>query len=824
MTKKFDTTYKPREKKKYLGSYSPKTDAKDKTLGKVEFFDDATLKGKIPGMLHCRILESPYPHAKILEMDTSKAENYPGVYAVLRCDDPEIRALGRTTHAWTDIAITPKECDTIDRFWDRVFLPNRALWAGDQVGVAVAAETQEIAEEALKLVDIKWEILPEVFEMDDAKKPDAPIIHYEMDPDTNQLRHGDDTVVDDMVLNRGDVDKAMEEADFTFEITKQFGGSSTHGCLDYRGCVVSWTEDKINVWTNHYMADQTRMFIHDYTGVPLNKVRVINGNSGAHMGKWNTGEDQFYIIAAFLSKRAGRPVKYKMNNHEEFHEVRSENRYKIKVGCMNDGKITAMDVIAEGNTGAYVGGCDHNVEFIVVESFDRIFAPVENARIHSYTWFTDKMPGGVVRGIGNVQMSWAFNPVYQHVADHVGKDITEIYKMNCGNSTNWKGEVNKSIEAVIDRGAELIGWENRKPHGQGELIDGYKRKGYGMAIWNQWHAELDELTRGFYEVSIRLNPDMSVIVQAPTSETGAGSNSAVVLAVAENLQFLNITPDDILWTPKCDTELTLRDNAPTDSAVSFLYAEAIYEAGIKMKRAVLERVSDYMQIDPDLLDVEDAYVFEKANPENRVHVGWCMLHTDCVPIHIHHARHNVREQAGLPFGAWFVEVEVDTELGTVEVTDMAVVNDAGCVLHASGCESHQISGQCFGVGETLTEEMHYDWETGTPLNNNYIDYKMLTMADRPNVTPELLEVWKGLGRYGAAGVAEGAFCGTGAAIANAVYNAVGVEVDAQPITPQKVMKGMEELKAAQAAAAQSEGGTSGECGCGCGCESGKEGR
>ncbi|MBR6443802.1 MAG: molybdopterin-dependent oxidoreductase, partial [Firmicutes bacterium] len=217
--------------------------------------------------------------------------------------------------------------------------------------------------------------------------------------------------------------------------------------------------------------------------------------------------------------------------------------------------------------------------------------------------------------------------------------------------------------------------------------------------------------------------------------------------------------------------------------------------------AVIERVSDYMQIDPDELDCEDAYVFEKANPENRVHVGWCMIHTDCVPIHLHHARHTVREQAGLPFGAWFAEVEVDVELGTVEVTDLAVVNDAGTVLHASGCESHQIAGQCFGIGETLTEEMHYDWETGTPLNNNYIEYKMITMPDRANVKPELLEVWQGLGRYGAAGVAEGAFCGTAPAIANAVYNAVGVEIDAQPITPQKVMKGLEELKAREAAAA-----------------------
>lgn len=787
-----NTKFMPREKKKYMGTYRPKIDAKEKTLGKTQFLDDITLKGKIPGMLYAKILESPYPHAKILQMDTSRAESFPGVHAVLRYDDSEIRGLGRTTHAWTDIAITPMVSDTIDRFWDREFLPDTARWTGDHVGVAIAAETSEIAEEALKLVDIKWEVYPAVYEMDEAKKGDAVIVHPEMNPRSNQLRHGDDQVIDDKVFERGDIEQAMKEADFIVEVTKTFGGTSTHGCLDTRGCVIKWDEDKMDVWTNHYMADQTRMYLHDYTGVPLNKVRVRNGNSGAHMGKWNTGEDTFFVITAYLSKRANRAVRYKMTNHEEFHETRSENRYNIKAACKNDGTILGFDIVAEGNTGAYVGGCDHNVEFIVMESFDRIYYPIKNVRLHAYTWFTDKIPGGVVRGIGNVQLSWAFTPVFQHISEKTGLDLLEVFQINCGNDFNWQGEKNHSIEKVIAEGAKLIGWENRQTTGQGELIDGYKKRGIGAAIWNQWHAELNELTRGFYEVSIRLNPDMSIIIQAPTSETGAGGNSAALFACAENLDFLNTKPEDIIWTPLCDTELCLRDNAPTDSVISFLYAEAMVEAAAKLKAAIIERVAEYMEKKPEELDIKDADVYEIAEPSNKVGIEWFMLHTDCVPIHVHHARHNVREQAGLPFGAWFAEVEVDTELGTVEVVNLVTVNDAGCVMHASGAESQQIGGQCLGIGEILTEEMQYDWETGTPLNNNFIDYKILTMADFPPISPMLVEEWKGLGRYGAAGIAECAFAATGAAIANAVYNAVGVEIDAQPITPQKILAGLAE--------------------------------
>ncbi|WP_338546618.1 xanthine dehydrogenase family protein molybdopterin-binding subunit [Emergencia sp. JLR.KK010] len=781
--------YVPREQKRYMGTYRPKIDAKEKTLGKTQYLDDITLKGKLPGMLYAKILQCPYPHARILKMNTTKAEELPGVFAVLRYDDEEIRALGRTTHAWTDIAITPKESDTITRYWDRDFLPQTGLWVGDHMGVAVAAETPEIADEALKLIDIKWEIFPAVYEMDEAKKPDAPILHPELNPSTNQLRHSEDGIENHLFYKRGDVEKSLREADFVLEVEKTYGGVSTHGCLEYRGCVIRWDEDKMDVWTNHYMSDQTRMYLHDYTHVPLNKIRVRNGNSGAHMGKWNTGEDIFFMITAYLSKRAGgRPVRYKMTNHEEFHETRSENRYKIKAACTNSGKITGMEMIAEGNSGAYIGGCDHNVEFIVSETMNRAFAPVEHVSLYSYTWFTNKVPGGVVRGIGNVQLCWCFMSLLDELAERTGIDVIDIIKLNCTNDFNWPGEKNRSICRVLDEGAKIIGWKNRHKAGEGQLIEGCKKRGMGVAVWNQWHAELNELTRGFYEVSIRLNPDMSVIIQAPTSETGAGGNSAAVFACAENLHYLNIKPEDILWTPLGDTELGLRDNAPTDSVVSFLYAEAMAEGAQKLKSEILRRVGEYMEKSPEELEIEDGYVFEKVKPENRIGVEWFMLHTDCVPIHIHHARHNVREEAGLPFGAWFADVEVDIETGQVEVTDMVVLNDVGCVMHASGAESHQISGQAMGIGEVLFEELHYDKETGTVLNNNYIDYKMMTMADFPKqIIPVLIEEWKGLGKYGAAGMAEGAFTGAGAAIANAIYNAVGIRIDDQSITPAKVL-------------------------------------
>ena len=782
--------YTPRTEYKYIGEYLPKIDAKEKAMGRTQFFDDLTLAGKLPGMLHCKILNSPHANATITSMDTSKAEALEGVFCILRYDDPEVLSLKVTTHGWTDTAITSYARDTIDRFWDRRFLSNEARWVGDQMGVAVAAITPEIADRALKLIDIEWDIRPFILEMQDSKKSDSPIVHPEMNPDTNQLRHGDPEVVDDITMDKGDVEKALEDADFVLNVDQTYGGQSTHGTLDYRGCVIKWDEDKIDVWTNHYYSDMNRMYLHEHLGVPLNRIRVRNGNSGASMGKWNTGEDVFYVITAILSKRSKRPVKYKMTNHEEFHDGRSENRYVIKAACMNDGKITGMDIIAEGNTGAYIGGCDHNTEYIVIESADRIFARTENFRLHSYTFFTNRMPGGVVRAIGNIQLNYALMRLYDEVAEKTGIDIIEILLKNCGNK--WNGYPNLSLQTVLNEGAKKINWNDRIPSSENRKIKAMKKRGKGVSIWNQWHAEWQETDRGYLEVSIRLNPDMSVILQAPTSETGAGGNSVALLACAEELDFLNVKPEDIIWPAIGDTEMGLRDSPPTDSVVSFMYAEAISEAAPKLRDEICRRVSIYLEIPQENLEIKDAIVYDKTTNEAKISVRDFMMNTDCVPIHIHHARNNNNNGEGMPYGAWFAEVEVDIETGDIDVLNLVLVNDAGKVMHASGAESQQLGGQCLGLGEALMEELVYDRETGTMLNNNYIDYKMPTIKDYPGMDMGLVEVWQGGGKYGAAGVAEGTLTGTAAAIANAVYNAVGVRVNGVPIKPEKVLELIEE--------------------------------
>lgn len=794
--------YVPRVKRRYVGSYEPKIDAKEKAMGRTKFFDDQTIKAKNPRMLYCSIMSSPYANGKILSMDTAKAEALEGVRAIIRFDDPEIMAMPPTTNSWTDTAITPYHRETVPKWFDRKVLDDTSRFVGDLMGVAVAADTREIADEAIRLMDIQWEVAPAFLEVEDAEKPGAKVLHPEANPTGNQLPHRNDldggVSVDNIVVDKGSVEKGFAEADAVVEVDETFGGNSTQGTLDYRGCMIEWVDDKIEVWTNHYYSDQVRMHLHDMLGLPLAKIRVHNTNCGAHMGKWNMGEQNFFLLSAMLSKRTGCPVKYKMNVHEEFAETRTQIRFKLKAGGKKDGTITALDFDGIGNQGAYNGVTGYALTgFMNAEGIPRLFYPVENVRMRSRNFFTNRIPGGVFRSVGNVQQNFPLGQAVDQLAEKLGIDPIDIYKKSFGNS--YDPQPNASIASVLDAASEEFGWENRHKTDGGPLIDGYKKRGMGMTLHNQWHAEWQENERGRVETTIRVNPDLSVILNAPTKETGAGGNNAAVMACADNLNFLGTTPEDIKWVSDGDTEMGLRDCPPTDSVVSFILSECIVGAALDVKRQFLERAAEMMNIKEELLDIADGKVYKKTEPWIYIDASNVMMEDDCVPITGRNVRNNNKTVTGIAYGAWFAEVEVDTETGKVTVLDLVIANDVGQVMHASGAEAQQIGGVCIGMGETLTEELFYDKRTGTPLNVNYIDYKMLTMADVPEISPLLLETWKGASEYGACGLAESTPTGASTAIANAVYNAIGIRVPNAPFSPKKILEGLaeKEMKEAQ---------------------------
>lgn len=777
-----------RTPRRYVGGYQPRIDGRAKASGQAEYLDD--IAAGLKGVLIARALRSPYPHVRIKRMDTTKAEALSGVRYVLRYDDPEVAALPQSALAWTS---------TNSLSYDRMYYPlvkdvrildSTARWVGDEVGAVVAADSEEMAQQALDAIEVEWEELPFVLDRHEAMQADAPVIHPEVNPLGNVLP-ADEFSGPDVYFDKGDVDEGFKQADAVVEVEAHYARSD-HSALDSRGCLMQWKNAKLTCWTNYYAADQTRMHISTMLKLPMNRVRVILPFVGGQFGRCNMGEQPFFLETALLAQRTGRPVRYKMTRREDFHDSRNAIDYKVKVGAKKDGTIVAADFDALLDTGAYHGHGLAVTKWVVsLDVVENLMAHIPNLRYESYVVYTNKVPGGCMRGAGNVQHNFAWGLAVDAIAQELGLDPVDVYLKNCGHE--WQQLPSPSMAAVLKEGARRVGWENRHKPGDGPLIDGTKKRGVGMSCHCSWHAPYQELWRGHVQVEIRLNPDMSVILKAPQGETGTGSNSTVTFACAEALAFLGTRPEDIQYIFQPDTETGLKDMVQTDSCCSFLQSEMMPRAAAQLKDTILGLAAEHLEVPAIDLDIADGRVFRKSDPATGKTVRDILWSGDFVPLVATVSKLPPPEKTGAPVFAAFAEVEVDVETGAVDVLRIVIVNDCGTVMYASGAEGQQVGGQCLSMGESVSEEIFYDEATGVPLNFNWVDYHVPTMLDFPEVEPVLMEVWEGAGEFGACGMGEGTGTCTPRAIYNAVNNAIGARIVDMPLTPERVLRALGKL-------------------------------
>ncbi|MBI5240136.1 MAG: xanthine dehydrogenase family protein molybdopterin-binding subunit [Elusimicrobia bacterium] len=778
--------FKPRQSRKHIGGYRPRIDGLEKASGRALYADDVAIKANFPDLLYAKVLRSPHAHARIKRLDTARAEALPGVKAVLTYADPEVAALAPTSAGWTD------GVDTVSfrrmmwrRFCDRRVLSDYVCWVGDEAGVVVAAETEAIAEEALRRLDVEWEVLPFVLDPAEAMMPGAPAVHPEIAP--NNVLPADPVGGNDVYLSKGDFDRALAEAEVTAEATCAYHNAN-QSTLENWCCLAKWEEDRLFIWSNSYEADQTRMFVSQTLGLPLHKVRVVCNFVGGQFGRNDTGDQPLFIFTALLAKKAGRPVKFKHTRREAFHDSRQPAVYTARAGARKDGTITALGFKALGNAGAYADHTMFALKFAPAEAAEMAFAHIPNLKMEAYGVYTNKLPACMMRGVGNSQLNLSLGHIVDVLAEKLGMDPIDLAVKNFGHA--WEILPDQSLSAVLREGARRIGWEQRHAPGTGPLREGVKKRGKGFSFHPGWHAEWQELRRGRIQVAMRLNPDGTVMLDAPTVETGPGSNTCNVLGCAEALGFLGITPAEIRWTSVVDTDKGLKDTVQTDSAVSFLQSEAMVDAAAELKKKVLEAAAAVLKAGPDDLDIEAGRIFPKAAPEQGVPFREVLWQGDLVPIAVTISRPPSGEKTGVPFLAAFAEVEVDVSTGKVVVEKLVILNDCGTVMYASGAEAQQLGGQVAGLGETLFEEIIYDQATGVPLNFNWIDYQVPTMADMPDIEPVLMEVWRGAGEYGACGIGESVLTCTPRAVLNAIYNAIGARIDDIPVKPEKVLKAL----------------------------------
>lgn len=778
------TAYKPRVPRQFIGGYRPRIDGSEKAHGHAPYADDEICERNYPGLLHARVLRCPYPRARIKRLDLTKAAALAGVKAILTYQDPEVARLKPTNAGWTDAVDTVSyEKMMWSKFRDRRVLGDYGTWAGDEVGVAVAAESEMIAEQALRLVEVEWEQLPFVLDPIEAMKPGAPVLHPEI-AEKNVLPP-DPVGGPDVFLNKGDVDRAFASADVVVEMGTSHH-NPTQGSLDPWCCVAEWKAGRLTIFSNSYAADQTRMHVSQMLELPIHRVRVISKYVGGQFGRGDTGDQPFFLFTALLAKKAGRPVKFKHTRRDSFHDTRQGALYHCKAGATSDGKITSLYLKSIGDIGAHA---DHSVfalKFAPAEISEAALAPIPNMKMESYAVYTDRIPGCMMRGVGNSQFNFIFGRMIDGLAERLNIDPIDLALQNFGHA--WGTCPDQSLTAVLQTGAARIGWnEKRHKPGLGPLYDGSLKRGVGFSLHPGWHAEWQEERRGQIQAKITLYPDGTVTLDAPTVETGTGSNTCNVLGCAEALGFLGIRPEDITWVATVDTDSGMRDCVQTDSAVSFLQSEVLAVAAEQLKQKLLGVAAPVLGVPAEQLTVSGGRIHA---PNRSISVKELLWQGDLVPLSVMVSRRPSGKRTGVPYIASFAEVAVDIGTGRTQVLKLVIVNDCGTVMYASGAEAQQIGGQVMAMGEALTEELIYDPVRGLPLNFNFIDYKMPTILDMPAIDPVLLEVWRGAGEYGACGIGEGTLTCTPRAVANAVYNAIGARVDELPLTPEKVLRAL----------------------------------
>jgi len=777
-------------------------DGYEKATGAAKY----TMDVQLPGMLYARFLTSPYPHAEIKSMDTSKAEALPGVRAILRYDDPELPAAADLGgHEPSSLPV----------------LPRVAHFQGEEVGAIVAADSEEIAEQALKLIDVEWEERPFVLDPEEALQPGAPLADPESHPDGNL--YAQNTSVEE----HGDVEKGFVEADKIVEFKFRQGLNTWIG--PERPCgVFRWNGEYPEAWVKQQRPHICKRAIASwFGGIPMNKIQIHCPYQGASFGgwsqmPWNMGG---HYCAAVLAKRTGRPVKWVFNRREDFYGGQmDEGVYYFKVGAKLDGTITAVK-----------GRAVFANQLMPVFGFVRHFA--ENTKIPNIYGKTEavkvnKGPTVPTRCEQNSNCH-SLTLVFNHVADALGLDPVEVALKNDGaegHDMTWLNQqkaemgfqVRDSLRECIEKGKAAIGWDE-KWHAPGtKRLPNGKMHGLGFT----WTHEWDD-SAGSSEIGIRIERnDGTATIFGCRADVGVNAETAYCQIAADEL---GMRIEDVHYRPHIDAGFfAMTPDSSTNMSVNGF---AIRNCARLLKRQILEAATSPRGVTqrgsappafpgkkPEELDIKESIIYEKANPSNRRTLAEFVGYSGAMgpigspqgepiragqqyvpypfvqPLFAHAWQVQLGAYSGtrlrLCRQAHFMEVEVDTETGEVDVVRVVTDNDVGKVINWEGCEGQQYGGTYMGVGRGRSEEVVHDPVTGVMLNGNLLNYKVPTMLDVGRIDTILVETGMGYGPYGVVGIGEDVATVIPALIGPAIHNAIGKWVDGFPITPDKVLRAL----------------------------------
>jgi 4-hydroxybenzoyl-CoA reductase alpha subunit len=745
-----------------IGTRVHRVDGVEKVTGAAKYTFDIVL----PNMLYGKVLRSPHPHAKILSIDTSKAEKMIGVKAVITGKD----TIGKKQGIWRRF---PELCD------EEILCREKVRYIGDPVA-AVAAIDEDTAEEALDLIEVEYEPLPAVFDPMEAIKEDAPQIHEDVELNININRH----------LEWGDVDEAFKHCDHIRE-DQFYCCSQAHVCMETHDAIASYGYDgKLTVWTSTQSSYYIQALLADMLGMREGDIRVIKPHTGGGFGsKFELDSAQF--CAALLSQKLRRPVKIVLDREEEFTTTkrRTPMVYALKLGAKKDGTFLAKEVrvITEGGAYTSMGA----TALYLTGFFSSFPYKYPNYRYDGYRAYTNTAPTSAMRGFGAPQSTFVGESQIDMMAEDLGMDPIEIRRKN-GMTPNYvvPGQAwiqSCGLHECLDAVEKHIKERGKLPPNRGIGVSAYGFMSGGIFNWF-------DTPYAFSSAVVRISIDGKVDLFTGACDIGQGSDTTLSMICAEAL---GVKLDDIR-IHAADTGICPPDLGAWGSRETLMNGNAVKRAAEDAKNQIIEFAAAKMGVNIVYdLDIKDCWIHLVDRPERGA------SYYDIVKEAIrgkdgefimgrgHYTPHRKGMiSPAYSFGVQAAEVEVDPETGRYKLVNVTTAHESGTVINPVGIEGQLEGAIMMAGGYGFCEDQPMD--EGKILNPSIADYKLIRSLDMPETKILEIDTYEPEGPFGAKEAGEGLTNPTAGAIGNAVYSAAGVRITHLPITPEKVFRALRE--------------------------------
>jgi len=758
---------------KVVGRNVRKVDGLALACGRPKF----TLDLDLPGALVGKILRSPYAHARILRIDTSRAEAVPGVACILHHGNVDRVPYTTAGQGWPE----PSP-------YDNFLFDRKVRFVGDRVA-AVAAETEEAAREALRLIEVDYEVLPAVLSPEEALAAGAPAIHDEDDAEgIYDAQHNIAAAVDIPV---GDIERGFAESDVIVEASCEIPYSQ-HVALEPHCVIAYFDEDgRLVLRTSTQVPFHVRRIVARVVGLPMEKIRVVKPRIGGGFG--SKQEVILEPVAAALALRAGRPVVMALDRAEVFTATRTRHpmRVRVKLGAKKDGTLHAIEMEALSNTGAY-GAHSLTVLSNTGSKTLPLYNKAPHLWFHGKAVYTNLPVAGAYRGYGATQGYFALEVAMDMLAERLGMDPIELRLVNhiragetspifekIGEGREGKPQTVKScaLEECLRVGAEKIGWREKRARRRREGSWAY---GVGMSVSMQGSG-ITGIDMAAATIMMNENGSFRLLVGA--TDIGTGSDTVLAQIAAEVLG----VPVERISVYSSDTDFTPFDTGAYASSTTYVSGMAVLRAARKVREAILEVAAGMLAEPPEDLELAEERVTSKKTGKSVTlsEVGHRATYV-VDQRHIIASASFVPEESPPPFAAFFCEVAVDTETGVVRVERFVAAADCGVAIHPK-LAAGQLEGAIVqGIGHALSEELLFS-EKGRCTNANLFDYRIPSALDVPALEVVLVDSEEPSGPLGAKSIAEVGINGPLPAISNAIYHAVGVRLTRAPFTPARVL-------------------------------------